>query len=348
MRPKTLTLVVTYQCTASCYQCCFGCNPKKKIRMPQERIASYIDQAADLSSIGNVVFTGGECFLLGRDLKDAIAQASDRGLSTRCVTNAYWATSLSSTRRRLKELSDLGLREINFSTGDFHQEFVSYSNVVYGAVAAYELGLGIALMVETHKERSFTTEVLLKQTVLGEIYRQDPQGMRIMEGVWIAIHPEDSLKYDEFLYRSATNPHLMQGCRHILNNIVIMPDEKYLACCGLTAPQIPELCIGDACLEPLADIAERGDKDLLRVWLRLEGPERIIAFLQKRDPSLEYHWQNAHPCQTCRDIFHCSDLREALLRYAREKEAELMFRYYFWHETDTQIQEIAVADGIAV
>jgi hypothetical protein len=348
MEARTLTLVVTYQCTAACYQCCFGCHPQKKIRMPQQRLLNYIDQAADTRSVENVVFTGGECFLLGRDLKEAIRRATDRGLSTRCVTNGYWATSLSSARRRLQEFFDIGLREINFSTGDFHQDFVPYSNVVYGAVAAYELGMGIALMVETHKERSFTTEVLLKETVLGEIYRQDPEGMHIIEGVWISMQNDHSFNYDEYLYRGPNNPNLMHGCSHLLSNMVVTPDEKYLACCGLTAPQIPELCLGDARFEPLASIAARADKDLLRLWLRLEGPDSIVAFLQDRDSSLQYPWNNAHPCQTCRNIFHSDDIRAALQKYAREKETELMFRYYLWSETDRQIQDNVVGDGIGL
>src|SRR5262249_4504743 len=146
MLPKTLTLLVTYQCTAACSQCCFGCTPEKEGRIPQDRILAYIDQAAQMGSVVNVVFSGGECFLLGNDLVEAVGRASQHGLSTRCVTNGYWATSMFAAERRLRPLVDAGLKELNISTGDFHLEYVPVDRVACGAIAAYQLGLGLALM----------------------------------------------------------------------------------------------------------------------------------------------------------------------------------------------------------
>lgn len=353
MLPKTLTLLVTYQCTAACSQCCFGCHPGKTGRIPQERILSYIDQAAAMGSVLNVVFSGGECFLLGPDLIEAVARASKHGLPTRCVTNGYWATSLMAADKRLAPLVDAGLNELNISTGDYHLEYVPVERVRNGAIAAYQMGLGLALMVETRRERSFTKEVLLADPVLGEIYRQDPVGLRIHENVWIPMEESCTIAHDPVHYRNRSNDHLMKGCHNVLRNMVITPTDDYVVCCGLTMDQIPELHIADAKAEPLATIAARADRDLLRRWIRIDGPERIIEYLQSRDPSLEYSWDRVHPCEACRDLHHREDLREAVVKYAEDAAGDVLLRYNFLERADevltelgAELDEIGLADGM--
>ena len=34
MKVKSLSLVTTYKCTASCANCCFECNPNRSEKMP--------------------------------------------------------------------------------------------------------------------------------------------------------------------------------------------------------------------------------------------------------------------------------------------------------------------------
>ena len=91
--PSALTILPTYQCTAACKNCCFGCTPNIKGRIPQDRLLSYIGEAKKIPSLRLVVFSGGECFLLGEDLDEAIGLASGKDVITRCVTNGYWADS---------------------------------------------------------------------------------------------------------------------------------------------------------------------------------------------------------------------------------------------------------------
>jgi len=351
--PKTLTLLVTYQCTAACSQCCFGCTPEKKGRIPQDRILSYIDQAAQFGTVLNVVFSGGECFLLGDDLVEAVGRATAHGLSTRCVTNAYWAVTLEAAQKRLQPLVDAGLREINISTGDFHLEYVPADRVRNGAIAAYAAGLGFTMMVETRSERSFTKEVLLQEPVFRKIHETDPEGMRIRENVWIPMEEGCQINHDAVHFRNRDNPHLMKGCHNILRNMVITPDQDYVVCCGLTMDQIPELHIADAARKPLLDIASHADEDLLRQWIRLDGPEHIIEYLQSKDPTLAHNWNRVHPCENCRDIFHRPDLREAVRKFLPEIEGDIALRYHllsaaegFLQELGADVQEVGMADGL--
>lgn len=345
MLPRTLTLLTTYQCTAACDHCCFHCSPRKKGRIPQHLILSYIDQAAEMPSVVNVVFSGGECFLLGDDLTAAINRAAQHGLATRCVTNAYWAVTPEAARRRLQLMVDAGLKELNISTGDFHLEYIPVDRIENAAVAAYESGLGLVITVEYRNQRSFTAGALLKDTLIGEIHLRDPNGMQVKENVWIPLGGNCEISLDNTLCRSPVNRHLMHGCNHVLTNMVITPDGDFVPCCGLTMAQIPDLRVGNASPPLLRSMAALAQEDLVKIWIRIDGPERIVEFLEKKDPSIRYAWKNVHPCQTCRDLFSREDLREAVRRYACEKEAELLLRYSLWDETDRYLNEVMKPDG---
>ena len=63
MKVKSLSLVTTYKCTASCANCCFECNPNRSEKMPLNIAKKYIDEVISVfNEIEVVVLTGGECF----------------------------------------------------------------------------------------------------------------------------------------------------------------------------------------------------------------------------------------------------------------------------------------------
>ena len=109
----TITILPTYKCTAACQDCCFGSNPSIEGRIPQYKILHYIEEAAKIG-IKTVVFSGGESFILGKDLDEALWHATKNDLMTRVVTNGYWATTENNARKRLEDLQFAGLTELNF------------------------------------------------------------------------------------------------------------------------------------------------------------------------------------------------------------------------------------------
>ncbi len=72
--------------------------------MKYEEIKYYIDLSiSEFSSIKTVVFTGGECTLLGiRTLAKCINYASSKGLATRIVSNGHWGNSILNAEKVLK------------------------------------------------------------------------------------------------------------------------------------------------------------------------------------------------------------------------------------------------------
>src|SRR5579862_6953917 len=112
LKPSVLTILASYRCTAACEHCCFDSNPHITERLELPKIRAFIEQAVRSSPIELVVFSGGECFMLGDDLNQAISYCRSLGLRTRCVTNGYWAKSLKGGRRRLTGLKGAGLKEL--------------------------------------------------------------------------------------------------------------------------------------------------------------------------------------------------------------------------------------------
>lgn len=112
INPTSLTLITTNQCTAACRNCCLNCNPKGTNRLSLVQMKRYVDTAIQsFPNISHVVLTGGECFLLGDDLADIIQYIHSKKLSSRVVTNGYWASSKESAKKILSGLKALGLSE---------------------------------------------------------------------------------------------------------------------------------------------------------------------------------------------------------------------------------------------
>ena len=141
--PQTLSIITTHRCTAACEHCCFACSPGAEAAIPLARLQALVEETAEVPSIRQVVFTGGECFLLGPALDTLIRRCRDLGLGTRCVSNGYWAHSLPAAEARVAQLRAAGLEELNLSTGVFHARFVPWERVLWGAAAAASAGLGV-------------------------------------------------------------------------------------------------------------------------------------------------------------------------------------------------------------
>lgn len=175
--PSSLTILSTYRCTAACRECCFESSPKIRGGIPPERILQYIDEAAETfaPTLKLIVFSGGECFLSGKNLDAAIARANSHGLAVRCVTNGFWAVTPERAEKRVLELKSAGLSELNISTGDEHQEFVPFERVVNAAIAAAANDIAALIVVEGCQEAKFTSVDAVRHERLGPFANHDPK-----------------------------------------------------------------------------------------------------------------------------------------------------------------------------
>jgi len=278
MRPRVLSILTTRQCTAACDHCCIGASPRAKGAIPVERIHALIDEAKRIPTIERIVFTGGECFLLGKELESLIAHAHELEFRTRAITNGYWAVSEAAAAARAQALRLAGLTELMLSTGTFHQRFVPVARVVHAAKAAARVGIVVRISVERADQSEFDDaglcQELAPEIASGKVHVSlDP---------WIA--DAGGRGSTEITHRRhAGNPAFdAEGrCAQILNVVTVTPDQQVLACCGFPAEHLPSLRMGAVSDRPLDVVLREEPLDLLKMWLHISGPVGIGEFVRR-------------------------------------------------------------------
>lgn len=328
LQPRTVTILGTYKCTAACSNCCFDSNPSLTQRLDLDQIIDFIDEAADLGSVSTVVFSGGECFLLGRDLVRAVEHSATRGMGTRCVSNGYWAKSKRRGYKTLKRLSEAGLAELNISTGDFHQEFVSEESVVNALELGIVCGLDkTVLVVEVRHGAKVTVKSLLENHRLKSLLDQyGSNRLGIIESPWMPMRADEVIEQDETRTLSRNTVHKRGGCDSIFSTIVLTPYNRVGVCCGLSRSLIPELNI-ERKQRALDEVLEESGADFFKIWLFVDGPERILSWAASKNPSIDWENRFSHHCHACLALFQNPEIRDTLLNHYHERIDDVLLRY---------------------
>ncbi|MDR3218420.1 MAG: hypothetical protein LBU22_05475 [Dysgonamonadaceae bacterium] len=348
--PTQLSLLVTNKCTAACQNCCFQCNPKNKDRLSLDKMKQYVDQAVDAySTIQLLVITGGECFTLGTDLNKIIKYSSDKGLFIRVVTNGYWAKSPEKARIILEKLVEAGLNEINFSTGDEHQMWVPYDNIIHGIISALELNLTTAVNVESSKLSEFSINQLKSDCRLEKYIHFLHKKLFLLGGVWMPFNKSTEEELNTFgEERKKELPILLQQnksrCSSLFNSISIDPFHQVIACCGLTVGYIPYLRMGLAKKYPLKFLYEYQFQDFLKIWLFTEGPEKILAFCRIKLNLPPIETTKWHICQICIEIFRNEQYILILQQNYGEVFQSVLLKYSLLREKYLKIKQLKIKD----
>lgn len=328
MSPTALTILASYNCTAACEHCCFDSHPGIETRLSLSQILNFIDEAAKFGSIQLVAFSGGECFILGKDLDSAIQHATSYGFSTRCVTNGYWAKSPGRANERIARVQAAGLKEINFSTGDFHQRYVPQSSIINGAVAAVEHGLRAVIVIELQKERRVTAAEISADPRIARILTSEPGGaLTIVESPWMPMSKDGVVTQDDGRFVDRTNIHARSGCRSVLTTIVATPTGKLGMCCGLSRELIPELNVDLADGLSMPETYRKSATEFMKIWLFVDGPERILAWAASKDPSIDWQGRYAHHCHACLALFESEKVRNTIRNHYWERVQDVLIRY---------------------
>lgn len=317
--PTSLTVIPTYRCTAACEQCCFESSPKVRGRLSLETIKARLREAhATFPALRLVVFSGGEVFLLKRDLYAAIAYAGSLGLMTRVVTNGFWGGSPERAHATVEQLRRAGLAEMNLSTGLDHQRWVPLASVINAADAAATAGLTTLVTVEQdgHDSRCLA-DALAQARARGMLQRPN---FRLQANSWMPFHAEaDSRK------ALADRRELGAGCSQVFNNLVVTPHDQLAGCCGLTFEHIPEMKLGQLGESAMAAMYEAQLSDFLKAWIHVDGPYRIMVRLFGEEAEEALAEVN-HICQACVIMHQHPRVRDALKARYAEFVPEVMAR----------------------
>jgi len=167
------------------------------------------------------------------------------------------------------------------------------------------------------------------QRIVADFMRASPAraSLDMLNNIWIPFKDDVEITQPEAIYRTRGRLERFRGCDNVLENMVITPDEKLASCCGLTFEHIPEMKIGDARRVRLREMYDGQLEDFLKIWIRVEGPEKIFDFATRKDPGLPFPDGATHPCQTCAALFLNPRVRAILAAHYLEKVPEVMFRY---------------------
>lgn len=323
-QPTTLSLLPTHQCSASCENCCFGCNPNIKHRMTFDEMKFHIDSSLrNFPSIRVLVVSGGECFLIGDDLFQIIEYASSKGLVTRIVSNAFWATSYEIAHSKLLKLKQCGLNEINYSTGDNHQKYVSFQNIINAITAAVDIGFSaVCVAVESHTNSKFNEQDLIENEDLSELIKS--KKVIILPGSWMNFLKEkpniDADNKGKPIYTRG----IENRCEKLFQTITINPYSQLLACCGLTVEYNPYLKLGNLRNYKLEDLYNLQFKDALILWLYTFGPQYIYKKICKKNGTPPKRFP--HPCAYCIEIIQDKNNKQIIMDLIRAEFPKILFR----------------------
>lgn len=342
-RMRTLTIITTDKCNASCSECCFQCNPQKNRVLNFKDIKDFVDEGyKTFPELETVVFSGGECTLLKEDLFESLEYCSKLGLATRIVTNGFWGNTKKSALKMALRLKDAGLNEINFSTGDNHQQWVPYDSVVNSVIECTKLNIRVAVSIESHNASKFNRNEAMNHKDIIKILNSDFEVKpSFFESVWIPFHNKSVLTYENFNLDTSIN-----GCENILEFLGLFPDKSIKACCGLTIDYIDEMTLGMLNKDKLEDIFFKQLKDFLKIWLWVDGPEYIYKFAIDKIEGWKENSRFIHPCQFCAEIYNNNTIMNVLASHWEEKIDEVMFRFNLKIKEQENLAEGSVINGV--
>lgn len=319
--PRTLSVVLTYRCTAQCNDCGTFSSPFDRTRISADNAKSVISQAASLG-FANVVFTGGEATLEWESLLESIDHASSLSLPTRLVTNGHWGEDAAS---HVSQLTQVGLKEINFSTGTEHVRFVPLQTLIKACQeAAYHMPT--SLMFEIREEGRMS-----RADLDGAILRMAPDlytmpNFRVVESPWMPLNPS-SPGYSAHLNATRQNVDARKGCDSVLQTYVLQANGVVASCCGLGMRKIKELQhLSFKDDKALHGSIEQAERDLVKWALSALGPERLVAWAAERDPSIEWEGRYAHRCHACIRMYEDPKISAVIKAGADSLAAETIFQ----------------------
>ena len=326
INPKIVTILTTYKCSAACKECCFQCTPKITVRLSYEEIESFILEAHSnfKDSLELCVFTGGECTLLGEDLFKAIELVKNLGMKSRIVTNASWAKTKKAADRMIDKLLDSGLNEINYSTGDNHQEWVPFESIINACEASCNRELITLVSIESFADSTFSYEDFVNNDRIKYI-KEKTGCLSEVKASWISLKNPKTIEKSG---RELDETYNFQPCDSVLNFLGINPLGNVINCCGLTMEYIPCMKAGKYQKGLLKEMYYNNFNDFMKIWLKVDGPEKILYYAYQKNKNLEKYIKSiVHPCQACAIIYKNPEVRETLNNHYKEIVTSTIIKY---------------------
>jgi len=296
MEIATLVFVMTDRCNASCKMCCYSCTPKGKRLLDANRMKQYMDQAADLKTVKNIAFTGGEAIMHLNQFTDCVSYASKLGFNATLVTNGFWAADEKKGYQMMEMLKKAGLRQVSVSVDKYHQEFVPVETERRAIRILRDLDLLSMLTFMDTKDGTCMGNSL--ENLRPEIYGASFIYYPLLE----AGAAKDNIPGGSYLRLCEADTAV---CPYS-NDIIVLFDGSLMMCCAQYSHEIPMTHLGNFYQNTLQEaITAFHQSDFIYVMLR-NGFSWYINEAGKLGYSFDSHYSVA--CELCYAIFTDAEL----------------------------------------
>lgn len=300
----------------------------RRWRMSIQQIRRLVDEAAGLGC-RLMTFSGGEPFLLGETLHQAIRYAAFRVPTVRVITDCYWADTPNKALEEVARLYQSGLREMDVRFSDWNQEHKYQQWCKWATMAAEQVGITVFAdhVMARKEERVSLVHIKEHPASAARSYARALETGAIQDhrqGVsFLPYDPQakDEPASDELLFIQKVD---RSHCPFIFNTVTAHPDGKLTACAGHACRVADDLILGDWFTTPLQDLLERGERDPILQWIRLSGPVALRDYVKKQWPEAEFEDSYANLCHLCGDLLTRYETKRLIHQGAQDAAREVI------------------------
>jgi hypothetical protein len=285
-----------------------------------ETVKTAIDEASRLPTVNSVGFTGGDPFLLADIVAGGLAYAKDKGLTTRVVTSAYWATKLQRAIDKLRPLVEAGLDEICLSYDDSHVAFIKEDNIVNAYRAAEHFGIKTTIYMSTDVNDRIDGDYVRRRLDATEL--TNPRLLIIESKVTSTGRAEASSTPTLRQQRAERGGTYRGPCPSMLRQPSVTPTGKILPCCG-TIPFREGLCIGEVGIDSIDQAMIAAYHDDLYKWIAFEGPVSVLLQITADTDAPLRETDLDGICHACDVLFSSPKYLALARKYLRRKAPSL-------------------------
>ena len=345
LEPTTLTIITTNKCTAECAHCCMNSSPERTETLTWEQLESTLLQAFKELTLRVIIFAGGEPMLLGETLYKAIRLCKQNRVGTRIVTNAYWGANREHARKKLQELKDAGLDELNISMDDYHDPYIRQEAVKNAYEIALTMDFHAVVLANCYGPHSTTTpesiEKMFATPNMRRRFDETGRGHELDQQcgntlVILSNSPIQRLARARTHVKEADFPPALAdaemdkiaesigGCPWALKSASISAGGHFVACCGFEVENNPVLDYGDLKDHSLKELLDKADNDLVTNLIAILGPVKLVRLLKQICPDeIEFPERHGSYCEACEDLVGSKKNRAALYKHM-DKLADLV------------------------
>jgi hypothetical protein len=332
VRPSILSVLLDYRCNYACAHCSVGSSPTTIYPLPEDVLNKALDELPSLPSINIVTFTGGEPTLRKAVLLRAIRRCRDLGLTTRIVSNGWWARTPEKAEAFVAALIDAGLTELNTSFDSYHEEYGSIERIANLAAAVWPTKLRLAIAVIEDSSGTYNAAIVRREIAsrLGKTEDEVRLRMFILDDF-----PTPTGTAADLDVSGMSNPRAGVGCLEIISTLSLHPDGTVRACCGHAVFYNNDLILGDIRTESMQAILERARKNLGYWLIHTLGPQRILRRLGVED-------EFTNICHACNVLL--SEHRDEFVEFVKQNASQLFVEDVLLDDSARNALQIALSN----